>query len=83
MWIAVLLVLLITGAIFYGLANYNKNLLKYKEDDDVRIRNEKEERGKQIMAYLWSPYVILWQNRNRHGSVAVVVGSIFNLISSH
>lgn len=30
MWIAVLLVLLVTGSIFYGLAIYYMNLLNYK-----------------------------------------------------
>ncbi|XP_073943627.1 glutamate receptor ionotropic, delta-2-like [Choristoneura fumiferana] len=33
MWIAVLLVLLITGAIFYGLATFYMNLLQYQSDN--------------------------------------------------
>lgn len=38
MWIAVLLVLLITGSIFYGLAKYYMNLLNYqKKEESARI----------------------------------------------
>lgn len=33
MWVAVLLVLLITGAIFYGLARFYMNLLDLKDKD--------------------------------------------------
>lgn len=33
MWVAVLLVLLITGAIFYGLAKFYMNLLDLKDKD--------------------------------------------------
>lgn len=35
MWIAVLLVLLITGTIFYAMARYYMNLQNYKHDHDV------------------------------------------------
>jgi hypothetical protein len=42
MWIAVLLVLLITGAIFYGLAKYYESLLKMKDDDVIKSRSGKE-----------------------------------------
>ncbi|XP_047527769.1 glutamate receptor ionotropic, delta-2 [Vanessa atalanta] len=41
MWIAVLLVLLVTGSIFYGLANYYINLLNYKPLNNKNKANEK------------------------------------------
>nr|AXF48871.1 ionotropic receptor IR40 [Lobesia botrana] len=43
MWIAVLLVLLITGAIFYGLARYYMNLLQYQSDQSVITDKNQEE----------------------------------------
>ncbi|CAH0406266.1 unnamed protein product [Chilo suppressalis] len=44
MWIAVLLVLLITGTIFYGLANFYTNLQKYKKNHGVNTNIKLEEK---------------------------------------
>ncbi|XP_050345733.1 glutamate receptor ionotropic, delta-2 [Nymphalis io] len=54
MWIAVLLVLLVTGSIFYGLANYYINLLNYKPLNTKNKANEKKDNyAKPVGLYLF------------------------------
>lgn len=43
MWVAVLLVLLITGAIFYGLATFYTNLLQYQNNRRYEDATDKKQ----------------------------------------
>lgn len=50
MWIAVLLVLLITGAIFYGLAKYYMYLQDFRKDHDMpQGKVELQEEGLHVL----------------------------------
>ncbi|XP_059045267.1 glutamate receptor ionotropic, kainate glr-3 [Achroia grisella] len=61
MWIAVLLVLLITGTIFYGLARYYMNLQEYKKynrlGNDQNIASDDTNDAKPVGLYLFGQII--------------------------
>lgn len=60
MWVAVLMVLFVTGSIFYGLARYYINLLDYKAES-VNVRKAKISYGRYYVkeSYLYLTYIVV------------------------
>ncbi|VVC94364.1 unnamed protein product [Leptidea sinapis] len=78
MWVAVLLVLLVTGSIFHGLAYYHNNLIKYRKDTVILNTLAHKMNFKPKLYQPINGEITKWGEKQPNGSFSGLLGEMVN-----